>query len=151
MGCGYAYDCLLFVPVTAMYVDPGACPYSKSHYVSPSCVLFLQSVTFLKNNQLEDIQYMTCISKITSSLDLCLQCLNRTSCVQDILFPPYSISDHLSFLIVLFFSLLVHALHMWCADCMHRLRVQPTAMHSYRVSNSFNSQVLMHWAKQLIQ
>ncbi len=45
-GCGYAYDCLLFVPVTAMYVEPGAWPYSKSHYVSPSCVLFLQSVTF---------------------------------------------------------------------------------------------------------
>lgn len=30
-GCGYACDCLLFVPVTAKYVDPGACPYSKSH------------------------------------------------------------------------------------------------------------------------
>lgn len=30
-GCGYAYDCLLFVPVTAKDVDTGACPYSKSH------------------------------------------------------------------------------------------------------------------------
>lgn len=100
--------------------------------VSPSCVLFLQSHFWkLTSKRI----YRTCISKITSSLDFCLQYLNRTSSVQDILFPPYSISYHLSFLIVLLFLQHIHTLHMWCADGVYHLRVQQTAKYSYRASN----------------